>query len=300
MPSLFRSAAALAMAGAAFANPLKRGEDACLAAVTGKAALGDDGLRKEHCSSFIKTIVTPSAVTVTTTITDAPKPTEWENYKRDVTVCPNEVPNYASACDEAGYKSACGAWGVHGETTITIPATTTTKTVYIGGGGNGGHGGNTGVCTSTAVISVTKSGCSGGVTTSTVTETGKGSTVTSTVTAGKETVTVGKETVTVGKETVTVTKIGGDGCTAPLPTTTSHAVSTPTGTPEKCLDDKKAAEFTEAFKTLLEFTSYNGTQGPPGRGYRFDVSAQYLAEDFVDYSDSINWMAGFPVSIFHP
>src|SRR4051794_1085316 len=120
MPSFLRSAAALAMAGVAVANPLPSPSDsnACLAAVTGKAALGDDNLRKEHCSSFLHTVVTPAAVTVTTTITDAPAPSGWDSWKRDVTVCPNEVPNYASACDEGAYKSACSVWGVTGESTI--------------------------------------------------------------------------------------------------------------------------------------------------------------------------------------
>lgn len=62
------------------------------------------------------------------------------------------------------------------------------------------------------------------------------------------------------------------------------------------MTDAKAREFVDAFETLLEFTSYAGTQGPPGRGYKYDVSEKYLAVDFKDYSDSINWMAGFPVS----
>ena len=277
MPSFFKSAAALAMAGAAFANPLKR-DDSCLAAVTGKAALGDDSLRKEHCSSFIKTIVTPSAITVTTTITDAPSPSAWSNYKRDVTVCPNEVPNYASACNEAGYKSACSVYGISGETTFTIPATTTTKTVYVGKGGNGGNGG---VCTSTttSVFSVTKTGCSGGTTTSTVTETAAGSTVTSFVTL------TANGTSSETTKTITVTA--------------SNNSTSPTGTPDKCLTDAKATEFTDAFKELLEYTSYAGdpsTYTPAGRGYHYNVSAKYLASDFTDYSDSINWMAGFPVS----
>lgn len=271
MPSLFRSAAAVAFAGIAVANPVSTSaNDACLAAVTGTAALGDANLRKEHCSSFIKTIVTPAAVTVTTTITDAPSPSGWNAWKRDVTVCPNEVPNYASACDEAGYKSACGVFGVTGETTVTIPATTTTKTVYVGGGGSGygngngnGNGYGDGVCTSTSTVltSVTKTGCSGGMTTSTVTETST-------------------STVTKAATTVTVTPTYGSGGPSPS---------------GQCLSDSKAQEFVDAFTDLLEYTSYNGTQGPPGRGYHFNVSAKYLAVDFKDYSDSINWMANLPL-----
>lgn len=264
MPSILRSAAALAMASVAVANPLPSpaNGDACLAAVTGKAALGDDNLRKEHCSSFIRTVVTPAAVTVTTTITDAPVASGWDSWKRDVTVCPNEVPNYASACNEAGYKSACSAWGVTGETTVTVPATTTTKTVYVNGGGNGGNGGyGNGVCTST--VAITKTGCSGGTTTVTKT---------ATITAAATTV------------TVTAPYGGGNG-----PTGTYGG---PTGT---CLSDAKATEFVNAFIDLLEHTSYNGTQGPPGSGYHYNVSAKYLATDFQDYSDSINYMAGLPL-----
>jgi len=289
MPSIYRSAAALAFAGAAFANPIKQGDDSCLAAVTGKAALGDDNLRKEHCSSFAKTIVTPSAVTVTTTITGAPSAsvTEWSNYKRDVTVCPNEVPNYASACNEAGYKSACSAFGVHGaDTTFTIPATTSTKTVYVGKGGNGG---NNGVCTSTSTVFATQTAGNGGNNGKGDHDNGKGgnggvSTVTSTVTK------------TAAQATVTVTATAGNGNNGNNGNNGKGDDGKDNG--KKCLTDAKAKEFTDAFTDLLEHTSYTGTQGAPGSGYHKDVSAKYLAEDFQDYSDSINWMAGIPVS-FH-
>ncbi|KAJ9659120.1 hypothetical protein H2198_003262 [Neophaeococcomyces mojaviensis] len=299
MPSFISMVMPLALAGSALANPLlRRGDDSCLAAVTGKAALGDDNLRKEHCSSFIKTIVTPSAATVTITKTDdAPATTDgWNSWKRDVTVCPNEVPNYASACDDNGYKSACSVWGVSGETTITIPATTSTKTVYIGKGGNGGNGG---VCTSTVVVTSTKSACSGGTTTATTTETktvGAGATVTSTTTKTVGAGATVTSTVTVGgsNSIVTVT----DTVTS---TVTSGGSSTPSGgsgTPSngQCIDDAKALEFVNAFKDLLEFTSYNGSQGAPGRGYHQNISTKYLASDFKDYSDSINWMAGIPLN----
>lgn len=246
MPSFFSVAVpALALAGSALANPLvARGGDACLAAVTGKAALGDDNIRRDHCSSFIKTIVTPEAKTVTVTITGEPAAaTGWENYKRDVTVCPNEVPNYASACDEAHYKSACKVWGVSGETTFTIPATTTTKTVYVSKGGD---------CT--------------------------GATETKTVTEAKET-----KTVTEAKETVTVTSTPTGGFPAPS---------------GKCLDETKATYFAESFADLLRYTNYkpaNGSRIPAGTGYHQNTSDAILDPAFVDYSDSINWMAHFPL-----
>ena len=244
------------MAGAAMANPVKR-DDSCAAAVTGKAALGDDSLRKEHCSSFFKTIVTPVPVTVTTTITDAPAATGWEKWKRGdsntVAICPNEVPNYASACDEAGYKSACSAFGVTGvETTYTAPVSTTTQTVYVP------KGGATGTCSAGSTVTVTKE-----VATATVTK-----------------------TVTESGSSCSLTGTGGPN--APFPSATA--------TPSKCISDAKATEFAGAFKDLLQYTSYNGTQGAPGRGYHYNVSATYLASDFQDYSDSINWMANFPVS----
>lgn len=100
--------------------------------------------------------------------------------------------------------------------------------------------------------------------------------------AGKVTVT---ETKTVGgKDTVTVTVTDkGDG---------SHPTGKPSG---KCLTDDSAKTIVDNFRDLLEFTSYNGTQGKPGRGYHLNVSAITLAEDFVDISDSINFMAGFPL-----
>jgi len=57
----------LALVGGAFANPFnaRAGQctaDSCLAAVTGKAALGDDKLRGQHCASFLATTVTPPAM----------------------------------------------------------------------------------------------------------------------------------------------------------------------------------------------------------------------------------------------
>lgn len=231
MPSFAPVAVSLALAGGALAQ-VKRG-DACAAAVTGSAALGDANLRKSHCASFFSTIVTPSAVTVTTTITGAPEAqaTGWGKWKRDVTVCPNEVPNYASACNTAGYASACKAWGITSETTITIPATTTTKTIYVP---------------------------------------------------------TGAASCTDGKATVTVTvTAGGNG-----PTTTGGSVGP---YPTNCISDSKAQFFADGFKNLLEYTSYNGTQGPPGRGYNQTMSNLILATDFQDYSDSINWMAGIPL-----
>ena len=362
MPSIFKSAAALAMAGVAFANPMDKrySPDQCAAAVTGKAALGDDNLRKEHCSSFFKTIVTPAAVTVTTTITDKAQPSNWNQWqKKDVTVCPNEVPNYASACDEKGYRSACNAWGVSYETTYTIPATTTTKSVYVYNGGKGAScpAGATATVVSTKTETSTAAGSTitvaGSTTTSTVagstatttttvivggypgkngtdtvtvtstvagstttvagsTTTVAGSTTTTTVTAAASTVTIGggypgkngTETVTVTAPASTVTVTAGSGSTTSASATTSSAaVATTSGAviaqPTTCLTADKAKEFTDAFKNLLEFTN-KGSAATGNGPYNRNISAKYLAEDFKDYSDSINFMAHFPVSFLTP
>lgn len=278
MPSFFRSAAALALAGSAIATPWNKRftDDSCLAAVTGKAALGDDSLRKEHCTSFFKTIVTPAAVTVTTTITDAPKPSDWNQWeKKDVTVCPNEVPNYASACDDKGYRSACKAWGVISETTFTIPATTTTKTVYFGNGKDG-------VC-QVATVTKTEAGSTSTVAASTTTVAGSTTTTSITVTLSATTVTAAEKTVTVTAGEGSAHPTGGVG--APFPNGTTEFPG--------CLTTAKAKEFTDAFKNLLEFTN----AGVPGVSapYNSNISAKYLDDNFQDYSDSINWMSGRPL-----
>jgi hypothetical protein len=109
---------------------------------------------------------------------------------------------------------------------------------------------------------------------------------------------------TVTKATATVTAYGGvKTITVPASTKTETKTETvtapyPSGTkgPGKCVvTDAKAEELVKGFATLLEYTSYNGTQGAPGRGYKYDVSAATLATDVVDTSDSINFMAGFPL-----
>jgi len=106
---------------------------------------------------------------------------------------------------------------------------------------------------------------------------------------GKVTVTETTTKTVGGKDTVTVTK-------------TADCTSGPTGTPGhngpggKCLTDDKAKSIVDNFRNLLEYTNYDGSRGgPKGRGYNFNVSAATLATDFVDISDSINYMAGIPL-----
>ena len=180
---------------------------------------------------------------------ESSKDNAWK--RASVTVCPNEVPNYASACDEGAYSSACSCFGYTEVKTTTIAPTTTTKTVYVKPTGSCPSGGVT------STVTLTPSSCPSGD-------------------AGK--------TVTVTKDAVTVT------------VTSSGSGSSSTPTPDKCLSDDDAEKIVNNFSDLLEYTSYNGTQGAPGRGYHYNVSAITLAPDFVDISDSINFMAGFPVS----
>ena len=123
-----------------------------------------------------------------------------------------------------------------------------------------------------------------------------------TLSVTKVTVTAATATVTVtekghggypGKETVTVTETKTKDCTAP-----TDGPKGPGGPPhggDKCLTDDAAKKIVDNFRDLLEFTSYNGTQGAPGRGYHQAISDATLAADFTDISDSINFMAGKPL-----
>ncbi|KIV95898.1 hypothetical protein PV10_03499 [Exophiala mesophila] len=217
-------------------------QDACLAAVTGKAALGDAAIRAAHCKSFLATTVTPPAITETVTITAAAGKDGWKRGV-SVTVCPNQVPNYASACDEAHYTSACSVFGYTIIKTTTIAPTTTTKTVYV-----------------------------------------------------KPTSGATCPTASIVTKTITVTA----GATTGKPATTTTAAPTTTTTATKCnvANEAAASKLVDNFKILLEYTDYvpaNGSFIPAGRGYKRDVSAATLNDNFVDISDSINFMAGFPL-----
>lgn len=263
--------------------------DACLAAVTGKAALGDSGLRAFHCKSFLATTVTPAPVVETVTITaDGAHNNGWK--RATVAVCPNEVPNYASACDEAHYTSACSVFGFTNIITTTVAPTTTTKTVFVRPTGGVVVSGTT--CPAASTITKTVSGSSWG---------GK-ETVTVTVPSGSATVIT--KTVTVSGSgawpSVTATTVTVSGTCHAYTTTATTTTTTTSAVPSKCnVDDAKASALVEGFITLLEFTDYkpaNGSFIPAGRGYKKDVSNAILNEKFVDISDSINFMAGIPVS----
>lgn len=271
-----------AMVSGAFANPAWGGSscqnNACLAAVTGKAALGDAGIRASHCSSYLATTVTP-IVTETVTITGHGN----NNWKRaTVALCPNEVPNYASACDDAAYTSACSCFGYTEVKTTTIAPTTTTKTIWVGPTGGAAS------CTpSTVSTTVTKTGTLTVVKGSTC-PAGSATTVTSTkwvptgsYTATTVTVTVATATAT----TVTVTK--------------GYPSSSYSTSATSCkVDDALATTLVNNFVDLLEHTSYAGNAAlgiPAGSGYDQAVSDATLATDFTDISDSINFMAGFPL-----
>jgi hypothetical protein len=275
-------------------------DDACLAAVTGKAALGDSGLRAFHCKSFLATTVTPAPVVETVTITaDGAGHNGWK--RATVAVCPNEVPNYASACDEAHYTSACSVFGFTNIITTTVAPTTTTKTVFVRPTGGVVVSGTT--CPAASTITKTVSGSAfGGKETVTVTvPSGSASW------GGKETVTV---TVPAGSATLVTKTITVSGVYGSVTATTvtqtvsgtchSYTASTTSAAPSKCLvDEAKATALVDGFITLLEFTDYkpaNGSFIPAGRGYKKEVSDATLDDKFVDISDSINFMAGIPVS----
>lgn len=262
-----------ALASGALAGPWGGAcaSNACLEAVTGKGALGDDHLRGGHCASFLATTVTPEAVTVTTTITGDGS-NNWKRAK--VTVCPNEVPNYASACNTDAYSSACSCFGFTEVKTTTLAPTTTTKTVYVKP--TGGAGCATATVTATVVSGTT---CPAAPTKTVTVASG-----TTCAAASTTTVTVGGATASTVTVTATVTESG-------------HSYPSGSSVPSKCnVDDALATTLVNNFMDLLSFTSYNGTQGPPGHGYHQNVSDATLATDFVDISDSINFMAGIPVS----
>ncbi|KIW81351.1 hypothetical protein Z517_04376 [Fonsecaea pedrosoi CBS 271.37] len=283
-----------ALASGVLANPVHGGScanNACLAAVTGKAALGDGALRASHCSSFLATTVTP-IVTVTETITGHGGKDNWK--RTTVALCPNEVPNYASACNEAAYTSACSCFGYTEVKTTTVAPTTTTKTIWVKPTGGSGASCTVGTSTLTTTVTGTTTVVSGSTcpvgTSTTITETSTkviptysscpaaGTATTITITQGPATATTTTVTTT---ETATVTKPGS---------------GSSSDTPSSCVvDDALATTLVENFMILLEFTSYNGTQGAPGRGYQQNVSDATLASDFSDISDSINFMAGFPL-----
>lgn len=103
--------------------------DNCARAVTGTRAgkVPDVTSRQADCSSFQLTTVTPAPSTtyVTTIVTVNPPNKRDEIVARQVTVIPDSVPAYASACSgTARYQSACSCWGI-------TPAVTTAPTPIV-------------------------------------------------------------------------------------------------------------------------------------------------------------------------
>ncbi|KIW34925.1 uncharacterized protein PV07_01666 [Cladophialophora immunda] len=290
-----------ALASGVLANPVHGGacvNNACLAAVTGKAALGDGALRASHCSSFLATTVTP-IVTVTETVTGHGS----DNWKRaTVALCPNEVPNYASACNEAAYTSACSCFGFTQVKTTTVAPTTTTKTIWVKPTGGSGSSCTVATSTLTSTVTGTTTVVSGSTcpvaTSTTVTETSTKIIPTYSSCPAATTTTVTTEGVATAT-TITITKdVAATATTVTVTETATTTLGSGTSgeTPSSCIvDDALATTLVNNFMILLEFTSYNGTQGAPGRGYQQNVSDATLASDFSDISDSINFMAGFPL-----
>jgi hypothetical protein len=122
--------------------------------------------------------------------------------------------------------------------------------------------------------------------------------VTASVTYCSKTNQLTKDAPAGGKCTLDVTTITKATATQTVTVTETDKGSWPTGKPDhgKCLSDDDAEAIVANFINLLEFTSYNGSRGGPvGRGYNQAVSDKTLAVDFVDISDSINFMAGKPL-----
>jgi hypothetical protein len=110
----------------------------CNRAVTGtRDGLLPASVRSADCASFLKTTVTPAAVTVTATIDpdDAPSSAVVKKdflFGRQATVSASVLPTYvAAACSgAAAYASACSCFGVTG-TVTTAPTPTVTVTTTI-------------------------------------------------------------------------------------------------------------------------------------------------------------------------
>lgn len=297
----------LALAGVAVANPLveRSCADSCVKAVSAPS------IGSSHCASFMKTTVYPAetvTVTVTgvTTTTSPPKkgckPTAW---KRDITVCPFEIPAYATACtDTAAYSSACSCYGFTDPATVSGTTTTLTTTAWVHPKGwtatSGGWVSPTGSASSDWVHKGTASSDwthKGTATSDWVSPTGTAScaAATTTIFAGyNSTFTCGASgtTVTVTKSaeyggrnhTVTVTVTDTDSLTT---TTTSTATCTPTPTPSTCVTDDDAVTITNGFINLLEFT---------GDNFNTTLAETLLTTNFTDTSDSINFLAGIPLT----
>ncbi|KAJ9616476.1 hypothetical protein H2200_000195 [Cladophialophora chaetospira] len=275
-----------AMVSGALASPAWNSwSDDCLAAVTGSAALGDAGLRASHCKSYLATTVTPIA-TETVYITGNAN----DNWKRStVAYCPNEVPNYASACDDAHYTSACSVFGYTDVITTTVAPTTTTKTIWVKPTGGAGSCSTSTVTKAGSTTTVTVGAGTTVTSTSTVTSTvGGATTVTSTVTSTVKEGGSGTYSATTVTSTVTVS---GTVTGTTVTSTVSGTCTTSSATASSCkVDDALATKLVENFENLLEFTN-----GPGGRGYNQAISDATLATDFVDISDSINFMSGVPL-----
>ncbi|CAK7230375.1 hypothetical protein SCUCBS95973_007551 [Sporothrix curviconia] len=96
----------------------------CNRAITGtRDGLPVSSERQADCTSFLFTVVTPSPLFSTVYI---------EAATEAVTVIPNALPSYATACSSAAaYASACSCWGLTG-TVSTAPTPTITITSTIG------------------------------------------------------------------------------------------------------------------------------------------------------------------------
>ncbi|KAK0634467.1 hypothetical protein B0T17DRAFT_586276 [Bombardia bombarda] len=130
----------VAVAVASVLEPRVCAGNNCNRAVTGTR----DGLlplasRSADCASFLRTTVTPAAVTYTVTVDDeeptGPAKRDFPLEGRQATAVATSIPTYAANCaNVAEYASACSCFGVTGTvTTAPVPTVTVTTTVdYCG------------------------------------------------------------------------------------------------------------------------------------------------------------------------
>ena len=264
--------------------------------------------------------------TVTATVTGS-EPGEGLWKRASVTVCPNQVPNYASACDDAAYSSACSRFGYTDVKTTTLEPSTTTKTVYIlptwgscpppstvtstvtkGYGGKGAVtttvtdsitvyvSGNTTTIPSVVTTTVTLPGANA-TTTTTVTLPGTNATTTTTVTLpGTNATTTTTVTLpgTNATTTATVTLPGTNATTTTTTTVTATVTANSTSS-----SNSTSCVVTDALATSLVNDFINFLTNT-GANFDTALANQVLDPGFTDTSDSINWMtttSSFPIPV---
>jgi len=212
------------------------------------------------------------------------KPTAW---KRDMTVWPEAVPTYASACVDAdAYRSACSCYGFTAAPVTTGTTTTITETVWVAPTGwttvDGGWVAPTWSADPSDLGSYNEH-C-------------KAATTTVYSVSGSQYTWAPEATVT---KTITTATCGSYSSysshssyssysTYSTYSTTTH---TPSPTPSACLTDADALTIVNDFINLLEVTNVGGV-------FNTTLANLLLASDFTDVSDSINFLANITVCLY--